>query len=597
MKHVAELAGIPAQCPLCLFGAGQGGRILLSGLADAGRLTQVQAILDNHQTGDVDGIPLLRPSEALERGWADMPVVIASQYWSEIAAQLSALGFRNLINIYPLIDRLRQESLRSPSGLSLEAELQLRLGYTPREFAGAVLSSPHLKPIRGWFAPVAALLRSGGTTDIGIIGTGDAARRFAALAARQPGVRIAAFVAPDRDTAEEPYGTDDVPVLTVKEFLSKADRNWLIVNSLPVPASTMDWLQSHGFTRLVDGVDVKEVAERPYTAPPALPEAPPLVSVMLICRNAVGTVRRAIESILGQDYPNIEFVIQDGGSDDGTLDIIESYCRLPQWRDRIRLVSERDGCVSVGLFRAFRRCQGDIIASCMSDEELLPNAVSQAVAAFRERPEVGAITGNSLTTDQNGNTTGTFIGTEFNLAEYLFGDYCPYFPASFFSRRALEDIGLHDNDWNEDVTEFELWCRLATRHKIAYVDHVFCKYAIHDQQLSNIIKHIRTHFFERTEVLTRLFAMTGFFGLLDNAVELWQECIARQYILFFNHALALQLPVHDLGVAPKVAGPLQPVRPLPPSTAVYDAVADLYGRRGFAEQALAIRQSARRLRP
>src|SRR5690242_2017987 len=125
----------------------------------------------------------------------------------------------------------------------------------------------------------------------------------------------------------------------------------------------------------------------------------PLVSIFMFVRNGEASVRRAIESVRAQTYPNIEFIVQDGASTDGTLDILRGY-------DGIQLVSEPDSGPNEGLWRALNRCNGEFIGSCLADEELLPDAVARAVEILRANPDVGAITGDAILTDLAGRQTG-----------------------------------------------------------------------------------------------------------------------------------------------------------------------------------------------
>src|SRR5690348_13928742 len=119
----------------------------------------------------------------------------------------------------------------------------------------------------------------------------------------------------------------------------------------------------------------------------------------MFVRNGGRSLRRAIDSVMGQTYPNIEFVVQDAVSTDGTLDLLRSY------GDRVKLVSEPDSGPSDGLWRAINRCTGQIVGSCLADEELMPDAVERAVQTFRADSGIGAITGDALITDIDGKAT------------------------------------------------------------------------------------------------------------------------------------------------------------------------------------------------
>ncbi|MDB5410306.1 MAG: hypothetical protein JWL84_5218, partial [Rhodospirillales bacterium] len=253
----------------------------------------------------------------------------------------------------------------------------------------------------------------------------------------------------------------------------------------------------------------------------------PTVSVIMFCLNRASTIRRAVESVLTNDYPRVELVVQDGQSTDGTLEILQSY------GPRIKLVSEADAGSADGFRKAFKRCTGDIIASCQADEILLPDALAQAVANFRRNPRLGAVIGDTDLTDASGVVVGKAVSTDFDLIEYLFGNYSPHFCSSFFSRAALGNVGMFEDDVVFDCFEFEIWTRLATQHQIEYSPRTFARYAVHTEQLSNTAEAMLRHLRARERVIRRLFSNDGFFG---SNRELRDRCLLNQYKLFYAHA-------------------------------------------------------------
>lgn len=259
----------------------------------------------------------------------------------------------------------------------------------------------------------------------------------------------------------------------------------------------------------------------------------PLVSIISFCKNSATTIRRSVESVLNQSYRNIEFVIQDGVSTDETLEILRSY-----EDDRIKIVSEPDSGPSEAFWKVLNRCEGEIIGTCLSDEELLPDAVAEAVERFRQNPHVGAITSDGYVTDLNGKITGDFIAGEFNIVDYLFGRYCPLWPASFFRRRALLDVGLKSHQWTTECLEFEIWCRLGTQHVVKYFPGRVAKYGVHPTQLSNTAKHFNEHFDHRAKVIRELFSERGFFG--SDEIKL-NGCLYNQIYLLYAHVKAYKL--------------------------------------------------------
>jgi glycosyltransferase involved in cell wall biosynthesis len=204
----------------------------------------------------------------------------------------------------------------------------------------------------------------------------------------------------------------------------------------------------------------------------------PVVSIFCTCKNSSQFIRKCIESVLNQDYPNIEFVVQDGASTDGTLEILKEY------GDKIKLVSEPDSGASEGNFLALKRCSGDIIGSCLSDEELLPHAVSWAVNNLAKYPDVGAIYGDVYVTDLHDSIIDTWVAGPFSLKGYLRREFDPPLLASFFRRKAFLDVGLFTRNWALNIGEFEFLLRIGMKYPIRHVPGVIGKYSFYPGTLS-----------------------------------------------------------------------------------------------------------------
>lgn len=262
-------------------------------------------------------------------------------------------------------------------------------------------------------------------------------------------------------------------------------------------------------------------------------ERAPLVSIFMFVRNRAVSIRRAVDSVLAQTYPNIEFLVQDAVSTDGTLEILRSY------GDRIKLISAPDSGPTEGLWISLNRCTGDFVGSCLSDEELVPDATERAVEALLRSPDVAAVTGDAIITDLEGVEVGTWKSGPFNFADYLLCDYTPYFVSSFFRRQALLDAGLKSDAWGKDCVEFELWCRLATRSRIEYTPGAYAKYASHAGQSSNDARDVVVHFGARLKQIADICGPGGFVG--DNpllrTLFIWGHARA-----FINHAIAFKRP-------------------------------------------------------
>jgi len=276
---------------------------------------------------------------------------------------------------------------------------------------------------------------------------------------------------------------------------------------------------------------------------PAGDAGTPLFSVICFCKNRASLIRRSIDSVLNQTYRNLEFVVQDGASTDGTLEILHEYAARDS---RVKIVSEPDSGPAEAYWKVLQRCSGDYIATCLSDEELVPDALEKAARWFAAQPSMGAFTCDGHTTDADGKTTGAFTAGEFDFVAYLFLRYCPFWPGSFFRRKALLDIGLGRPDgWTIGCLEFEIWCRLARDHEVRYVPELISKYAVHPGQLSNTPANFFEHIDSRLRLIEKMFAPDGFFGA--EKYNEWRYRINLRYDIYRDYWFhALEAKINQL---------------------------------------------------
>src|SRR5512143_3853617 len=134
-----------------------------------------------------------------------------------------------------------------------------------------------------------------------------------------------------------------------------------------------------------------------------------LVSIVTPSFNQVQYIEETIRSVLSQDTPQIEYLIVDGGSTDGTVEVIRKYeDRLVWW------VSERDGGQTDAINKGFARAQGEILAWINSDDTYEPGAVAAAVTYLQEHPNVGMVYGDCNYINTSGEVIGKFEAAQTN---------------------------------------------------------------------------------------------------------------------------------------------------------------------------------------
>ncbi|MFA5516566.1 MAG: glycosyltransferase family 2 protein [Desulfuromonadales bacterium] len=194
------------------------------------------------------------------------------------------------------------------------------------------------------------------------------------------------------------------------------------------------------------------------------------MSLITPCYNAAPYLRAAIESVLGQDYPNIEYLVMDGGSTDGAVELLEGYGQGLRW------ISEKDDGQADAIARGFEKTDGTILGWLNADDVLKPGAIRAAVDAFRAHPEVALIYADADFIDADGRTIGPCTVVEpYSRRRLLhYGDYIIQ-PAAFFTRRAYMSVGGLDKSLNWAM-DWDLWIRLAQRCEVLYMQANLASY-------------------------------------------------------------------------------------------------------------------------
>lgn len=188
----------------------------------------------------------------------------------------------------------------------------------------------------------------------------------------------------------------------------------------------------------------------------------PLVSIVTPSFKQADYLELTLRSVLEQDYPHIQYLVADGGSPDGSVEIIQRYAqRLAWW------VSEPDRGQADAVNKCLARAQGEIIGWVNSDDLLLPGAVSAVVQVFASHPEASMVFGDVVSIDEHGETINLMRYGAWGLDElmtfHIIGQ-----PGVFFRRSALEQAGGLDLDYHF-LLDHQLWLRLAQTGEMHYL--------------------------------------------------------------------------------------------------------------------------------
>lgn len=199
----------------------------------------------------------------------------------------------------------------------------------------------------------------------------------------------------------------------------------------------------------------------------------PKVSIITPSFNQGQFLEASIRSVLEQDYPNLEYIIVDGGSKDESVEIIKKYQdRLAWW------VSEKDKGHADALNKGFSHATGEILAWLNSDDIYFPNAVSEAVAILTSRPEVGMVYGDADLIDDSGKTVGQFGSKQTSYKQMLRGSVHIPQATTFFRTNLWHQVGPLDLTLFFSF-DYDLWVKLAKVSQILYVPKRWAKFRIH----------------------------------------------------------------------------------------------------------------------
>ena len=189
----------------------------------------------------------------------------------------------------------------------------------------------------------------------------------------------------------------------------------------------------------------------------------PLVTIITPSFNQVPYIAATIDSVLSQDYPHIEYIIVDGGSTDGSVDIIKSYADQLAW-----WVSEKDKGQTDAINKGFARANGQILAWLNSDDTYEAGAISSAVDFLMKNPKVGLVYGDCNFIDENGLKFGEFNAAQTNFKKLQQGYVHIPQQASFWRAELWEKVAPLDDSFFFAM-DYDLWTRLAKISELRYL--------------------------------------------------------------------------------------------------------------------------------
>lgn len=172
-------------------------------------------------------------------------------------------------------------------------------------------------------------------------------------------------------------------------------------------------------------------------------------------------IEETLRSVLDQQVNSIEVLVQDGGSTDGTVEILQRYC------DRVRWVSAKDGGQSAAINEGLRKTSGEVVCYLNSDDLLSPGSLEKVSAFFEANPEVDMIYGNADFIDQDGQPMGSYPTEPWDYSRLLSNCFISQ-PACFWRRRVHDRCGYFNEALHFSM-DYDFWLRVGKESKVAYL--------------------------------------------------------------------------------------------------------------------------------
>jgi len=240
------------------------------------------------------------------------------------------------------------------------------------------------------------------------------------------------------------------------------------------------------------------------------------ISIVTISYNQAIFLEEAIRSVIEQDHDDVEYIIVDPGSTDGSREIIDRF------REKIaKVVFEPDNGPADGLNKGFANATGEIFGFLNSDDVLEPQALSDVARFFRCHHKVDVVSGHSLIIDADGKLKRRFYSDRYSLRMAAYGASILSQPSTFFRADSYRRAGGFNSE-NRSNWDGELWVDMALNAaQFALVKDFWSSYRVHEEGITGSGKLQELHRLHRQRMFKKIM------GRERNACDLFLEQCAR----------------------------------------------------------------------
>lgn len=193
----------------------------------------------------------------------------------------------------------------------------------------------------------------------------------------------------------------------------------------------------------------------------------PKITIVTPSYNQAEYLEQCLKSVINQGYPNLEYIVMDGGSSDNSIDIIRKYeSQIHYWQ------SKPDNGQASAIKKGFEIGSGEILGWINSDDFLCRDTLLRVAEVFSNNHELASIYGNAFWVDEIGSLIRALIPSQVNYQNLAYGANAIFQGATFYKKQAYEEIGGLNADL-EYAMEYELLFKLARQFEIQYIPEFF----------------------------------------------------------------------------------------------------------------------------
>jgi len=182
-------------------------------------------------------------------------------------------------------------------------------------------------------------------------------------------------------------------------------------------------------------------------------------TVITVCFNSSNTIRKTFDSVLQQTYANVEYIVVDGESTDGTVDIIKEY--EPLFKGRMKWISEPDKGIYDAMNKGIRMASGELIGIINSDDYYESDAVENMISAMES--DAYQILYGAVRTIKNGIEHNITIHSHLFLRESMIGH-----PACFITKKLYDELGMYDTNFIS-AADYDFMLRMTANKNVKFV--------------------------------------------------------------------------------------------------------------------------------